>query len=131
VKTCFRSPLNGLLLAAVSLAGCNAERVASSPSSLRRQEVVRLRAKNPTAAPVIFGRVQAVDEIRKVPMATSLVAVDGQAYYANGKGDYRITVAPGTHQLLVEHEGVRSTRTTVKVSRGDSVQVNFNLRFAD
>jgi hypothetical protein len=64
-------------------------------------------------------------------MPTSLVAVDGQAYYANELGNYRIPMTPGTHQLLVEHAGVRSVRTTLKVERGDSVQVNFYLRFAD
>lgn len=111
--------------------GCNSERVTGSPSSLRKQEVVRLRAKNPTKAPVIFGRVQAVDEAGRHPMPTSLVAVDGQAYYTNEVGDFRITVAPGSRQLLVEHTGVRSARTTVKVERGDSVQVNFYLRFAE
>jgi hypothetical protein len=120
-----------LLFAFLGSTGCNSERVTGSPSSLRRQEVVRLRAANPTKAPVLFGRVQVVDEARKVPMPTSLVAVDGHAYYANENGDYRIAVAPGTHHLLVEHDGVRSVRTTVKVERGDSVQVNFYLRFAD
>ena len=130
VKACFPSPISSFLLA-VSLAGCNAERVTSNPSSLRKQEVVRLRSTNPAHAPVIFGRVQAVDDVGPHPMSKALVSVDGQPYYTNERGAYRVTVTPGTHQLLVEHIGVRQTLTTVKTERGDSLMVNFYPRYTD
>ncbi|MBD2723139.1 carboxypeptidase regulatory-like domain-containing protein [Hymenobacter armeniacus] len=85
----------------------------------------------PGKAPVLFGQVQAVDDAGRYPMATSSVSVDGNVYYTNALGAYRVPVSVGKHQLVVEHTGVRSSRTSVKVEPGDSVQVNFYLRYAD
>ena len=114
-----------------SIVGCHSERVTSSPTSLREQEVVRLRMAAATSAPVVVGRVQALDEAGRYPLGTALVSVDGQAYYTNAIGAYRVPLTPGKHQLLVEHPGVRSSRLTVNIERGDSLQVNFYLRYAD
>ncbi|UOQ98715.1 hypothetical protein MUN81_04295 [Hymenobacter sp. 5317J-9] len=97
---------------------------------MREQEVVHFRTV-PGKAPVLFGQVQAVDDAGRYPMATSSVSVDGKVYYTNALGAYRVPVAVGKHQLVVEHTGVRSSRASVKVEPGDSVQVNFYLRYAD
>ena len=85
----------------------------------------------PNKAPAVFGRVQAVDDAGRHPMATALVSVNGQAYYTNALGEYLIPLTPGKYQLQVEHSGVRPSRTTVKLESGDSVQVNFYLRYID
>jgi hypothetical protein len=112
------------------MVGCNAERVTSNPSSLREQEVVRLRTA-PGKNPVLVGRVQVVDDAGRYPLAIASVLVDGQAHYTDAFGVYHVPVLPGKHQLVVEHTSMRSARTTVKVERGDSVQVNFYLRYAN
>lgn len=130
MQTCY-SIFFVLGLAVAGIVGCHSERVTSSPSAVRVHEVVRLRATNPTKAPVLFGWVQAVDEAGRYPLIKALVAVDGQAYYTSETGAFRIPVAPGNHQVRTEYTGMRPARTTVKVERGDSVQVNFYLRFAD
>jgi hypothetical protein len=111
-------------------AGCNSERVASSPTSLREQEVVRFQAA-PNKGPVFFGQVQSVDDAGRYPVPTASVSVDGRVVYTNALGMYRTPVTPGKHQMVVEHTGMRPSRTTVKVERGDSVQVNFYLRYVD
>ena len=91
---------------------------------------MRFRAA-PGNAPILVGRVQVVDEAGRYPVATAAVSVDGHVSYTNALGAYRVRVAPGKHQLVIEHTGMRPARTTVKVERGDSVQVNFYLRYAD
>jgi hypothetical protein len=117
-----------LFLALVINPGCNSERVSSSPSSLREQEVIRLRAATPDRSPVVSGVVQSVDDAGRYPLAVTLVSIDGQAYYTNEVGAYRVALAPGNHQFLVSHSGLRQARTSVKVARGDSLRVNFYLR---
>ncbi|MBF9141840.1 carboxypeptidase regulatory-like domain-containing protein [Hymenobacter properus] len=119
-----------MLLSVAGFVSCNSERVTSSPSSLRGQEEVRFRAA-PGSAPVLVGRVQVVDEAGRFPVAKALVSIDGQAHYTDAFGAYRVPVAPGKHQVVVEHTGMRPARTTVKVEPGDSVQVTFYLRHND
>jgi len=120
-----------LVLTMIGMTGCNSERVASGPSSLREQEVVRLRASDPGKVPVVYGLVQAVDEAGRYPVPKALVSIDGQPSYTNETGTYRTALTPGSHQFITSQTGMRSVRTTVKLERGDSVQVNFYLRLVD
>jgi len=80
---------------------------------------------------VLVGRVQAVDDAGRYPLATASVSVDGQVHYTDAFGVYHVPVSSGKHQLIVEHTAMRAARTTVKVERDDSVQINFYLRYAN
>jgi hypothetical protein len=116
------------LVLATGLVGCNAERVTSGPSATREQEVLRLRARDTSRAPIVFGQVQVVNETGRFPLPTALVSVDGKPTYTNETGTYRLVVAPGSHQFLAGQTGMRQARATLKVELGDSVRLNFYLR---
>ena len=57
------------------------------------------------------------------------VTIDGTNVSANTErdGSYRLTVAPGTHSLVVSYSGLDEQRTTVTVPPGDPVVRDFAL----
>ncbi len=120
-----------ILILAGSLAACSSERVTSGPAAPHEQEVLRLRAADANRRPVVFGQVQVVDNTGRYPLPKSEISVDGQPYYTNEVGNYRLAMTPGSHQFGVAQTGMRPTRFTLKVERGDSVRVNVYLRPAN
>jgi hypothetical protein len=119
-----------LLLLVVVGCSCSAQQAAVTPSPPLEQEIAYFHRTNPAEPAIILGRVGILHPgTETLSVSSAIIALDNKISLADANGNYSIILPLGNHALVVGQIGFYKSKRVVKISQGDSVVLNFNLRY--
>lgn len=125
----FYSCIQMIFLLTAGLASYCTQKEIVSPASLGEQQITHFRRADPSKEAILFGHIDLLSsKSKKSPLPAAIISLDEKLSFANDTGDYSLALPQGVHQFMTEQIGVYQSRLVLKIDRGDSIRINFNLR---